>query len=160
MILRKNSRKKFAGLFAMLAIILAMTVTTPGTAAAPEASEQIVFSGTGINNFGAPFAFWIWCAAEGHGPYAEQHLCRGAVSIPVQSVTVGVNGFVVEEADETYTMYVESNHPGDLSAVLHNVDPEPVNGPNNTVEFTVVTPARTFDGISTSSVVHVTGPGD
>ncbi len=144
----------------MLAIILALTVTTPGTAAAPQAAEQVIFSGSGINNFGAPFQFWIWCAAEGHGPYAEQTLCHGAVAVPVQRVNVGVHGFVVEEADETYTMYVESNHAGDLSAVLHNVDPEPVHGPNNTVEFTVTTPARTFFGSSTSAVVNVTGPGD
>ncbi len=144
----------------MLAISLALTVTTPGTAAAPKAAEQIVFSGAGTNNFGAPFAFWIWCAAEGNGPYAEQTKCAGAVAVPAQQLRVGVKGFVIEEADETYTMYVESNHPGDLVATLHNVDPEPANGPNNTVTFTVTTPIRTFTGVSTTAIVQVTGPGD
>ena len=145
----------------MLAILLAFTVTTPRTSHA-QGAEQVTFSGGGTNNFGAPFAFWIWCAAEGHGPYAEQHKCKGAVTVPVQRLVVHVEGFVVEEADETYTMHVFSPHPdpgsGGLTATLHNVDPEPVHGPNNTVEFSVVTDLRSFTGVSTSAVVNVTGP--
>jgi hypothetical protein len=146
----------------MLTIILAFTVTVPGgkTSAANQPAEQVVFSGVGINNFGAPFAFWIWCAAEGNGPYAEQTKCAGAVAVPVQGVHVGVHGTVVEEADETYTMHVESNHPGDLVATLHNESAELNSGPNNVVTFTVTTPIRTFTGIATNAVVHVTGPGD
>ena len=147
----------------MLAILLAFTVTTPPTSRA-QAAEQVTFSGGGTNNFGAPFAFWIWCAAEGNGPYAQTHKCKGAVTVPVQRLVVHVEGFVVEEADETYTMHVFSPHPdpgsGSLTATLHNVDPEPAHGPNNTVEFTVVTPPRTFTGVSTTAVVNVTGPGD
>src|SRR4051794_16799096 len=109
MTLRNNHRRRHVALFALLAIFLAFTVTTPRTSRA-KAAEQVHFSGAGINNFGAPFLFWIWCSAEGNGPYAETHKCNGAVAVPLQRLVVHVEGFVVEEADDTYTMHVFSPH--------------------------------------------------
>ena len=157
MLLRKNKHRRFIAVLALMTIALALTITTPPTSSA-EAAEQVVFSGAGTNNFGAPFAFWVWCQAEPNGPYG--HACAGAVAIPLQTLRVGVHGFVREEADETYTMHLFSNFEGALVATLHNVDPDPAHGPNNTVEFVVTTPIRTFHGSSTTAVVNVTGPDE
>ena len=126
-------------------------------------SEQIIFSGVGFaadGDWEGPVGFWIWCQAEGTGPYGQHRVCAGAMYVYSQAITVHVDGQVTEEADETYTMDVFSRKPGVLSATLHNVTDDLENGPNNTVEFTVTTAEGTSSGESNTAVVKVTGPGD
>jgi hypothetical protein len=160
---RTNHRRRIVGLFASLTIILAFTVSGGRTSAASGPSEQIVFSGVGFAGDGAwasPVGFWIWCQNEGTGPYAADKVCAGSMYVYFQAITVGVHGTVAEEADDTYTMSVFSNHAGVLEATLHNLDEDLNSGPLNSVEFTVTTSAGTSSGISENSVVRVTGPGD
>lgn len=57
-----------------------------------------------------------------------------------------------------YTMHVHSNHPDLLSASLRNVSPELNHGPNNGVEFEVLTDQGVSSGEAPNSVVIVTGP--
>jgi hypothetical protein len=126
-------------------------------------SEQVIFSGVGFAGNGdwqGPVGFWIWCQAEGTGPYGQNRVCAGAMYVYSQGITVHVDGQVTEEADETYTMDVSSRKEGVLSATLHNVSDDLQNGPNNTVEFSVTTAAGTSSGASDTAVVNVTGPGD
>jgi hypothetical protein len=158
---RINHRRRIVGLFALLTIILAFTVSGGRTSAASGPSEQIVFSGVGFAGDGAwasPVGFWIWCQNEGTGPYGENKRCAGAMYVYFQAITVGVNGTVAEENDDTYTMHVFSNHAGVLEATLHNLDEDLNSGPRNPVEFSVTTSAGTSSGATDNAVVHVTGP--
>jgi hypothetical protein len=126
-------------------------------------SEQIIFSGVGFAGNGdwqGPVGFWIWCQADGTGPYGEHRVCAGAMYVYSQGITVHVDGQVTEELDETYTMDVSSRKQGVLSATLHNVTDDLESGPNNVVEFSVTTAAGTSSGESDTAVVNVTGPGD
>jgi len=126
-------------------------------------SEQIIFSGVGFaadGDWEGPVGFWIWCQAEGTGPYGQHRVCAGAMYVYSQAITVHVDGQVTEEADETYTMNVFSRKTGVLSATLHNVSDDLENGPNNIVEFSVTTAAGTSKGESDTAVVNVTGPGN
>ena len=161
--MRTRSMRKVVGLAAIAVITLAFTVSDSKRATAASApAEQVVFSGIGFANqgFQSRVGFWIWCTAEGNGPYADAHVCAGSVYVYRVGITVGVHGFLTEEADGTYTMQVFSNKDDVLSATLHNVSPELNNGPNNTVEFDVLTEFGQSIGQSTSSVVNVTGPGN
>jgi hypothetical protein len=145
----------------MAAIILALTATPGRSSAATAPSRQVVFSGIGRaldGDFRSFVGFWIWCAAEGAGPY--EGTCKGAMYVYQLGINVGVHGYVTEEADGTYTMHVVSNKNGVLSANVHNVSPDLNHGPNNTVEFDVTIFAGTSSGDSTDSVVVVSGPGD
>ncbi len=131
--------------------------------AASGPSEQVIFSGVGFADTGdwqGPVGFWIWWQAEGTGPYGQNHACAGAMYVYSQQITVGVDGQVTEEADETYTMNVFSNKGGVLEATLHNITDHLEQGPNNTVEFSVTTAAGTSGGASDTAVVRVTGPGN
>jgi hypothetical protein len=160
---RTNHRRKIVGLFALLTIILAFTVSIGRTSASSEPSEQIIFSGVGFADDGAwasPVGFWIWCENEGTGPYAADKVCAGSMYVYFQAITVGVHGTVAEEADDTYTMSVFSNKPNVLAATLHNLSEDLNSGPLNSVEFTVTTSAGTSSGVSDNSVVRVTGPSD
>ncbi|HEX9421620.1 MAG TPA: hypothetical protein VF899_00155 [Pyrinomonadaceae bacterium] len=108
----------------------------------------------------SPVGFWIWCQAEGHGPYGQDHECAGAMYVYSQAIVVGVDGEVTEQADETYTMDVASRKTGVLSATLHNLSDELKPGPNNSVEFTVTTDSGLSRGVTDTAVVRVTGPGE
>ena len=159
----RKSMRKVISLAAVAAITLAVNVTNGNRAAAAiEPSSQVIFSGIGVARVGfvSRVGFWVWCAADGNGPYARANACAGSIYVYRANVTVGVHGFMTEEADGTYTMHLFSNHPGELSATLHNVDPNPLHGPQNTVEFEVETEAGVSIGQSTTSVVNVTGPGN
>ena len=135
--------------------------TSNRTTAAAGPSEQVVFSGVGFADTGdwqSPVGFWIWCQPEGTGPYGQDHACAGAMYVYAQAITVGIHGHITENGDDTYTMNVASNKAGVLSATLHNLSADLVNGPANDVEFTVTTKAGTASGTSNTAVVNVTGP--
>ena len=156
----KSLRRSVAFLLP-LAIVLFLTVPTQKSSAAP--SEQVIFSGVGFADSGdwqSPVGFWIWCQADGTGPYGQGHACAGAMYVYAQAITVGVHGQITENGDDTYTMRVSSNKPGVLQATLHNLSDDLTNGPTNDVEFTVTTDAGTASGVSDTAVVNVTGPGD
>jgi len=160
---RNKSLYRLIGLLALLTIMLALASSSREGFAANEPSEQVVFSGVGFADTGAwqsPVGFWIWCQAEGNGPYGQDHECAGAMYVYAQGIVVGVDGEVTEEADETYTMSVASRKAGVLAATLHNLSDELNSGPNNSVEFTVTTAAGVSSGVSNTAVVRVTGPGD
>jgi hypothetical protein len=132
------------------------------TSAASEPAEQVIFSGVGLADDGdwvSPVGFWIWCAAEGEGPYADNHVCSGAIYVYAQGLTKGVHGFAEENPDDSYTMTVFANDGSNFSAELTNEVPVS-KGPRNTVSFSVTTNAGTSSGASHNSVVNVTGPGD
>lgn len=155
------SRKSLVFLLA-LSVLGFLTFSNQRRAAAAAApSEQVVFSGIGFADTGdwqGPVGFWIWCQPEGTGPYGANHACAGAMYVYEQHTTVGVRGQITENGDDTYTMNVASGHPGVLSATLHNLSADLVNGPANDVEFTVTTAAGTASGASDSAVVQVTRP--
>ena len=162
---RTKTGRKFFSIFAIAVFSLAFTPIGSKTVAA-EAAEQVVFSGIGVANQGfvSVFGFWIWCSAEGNGLYADFNACRGSVYLYRSNLTVGVNGFIEEEDDGTYTMRVFANqpdkHPDFLAAGLRNLSPELQQGPNNTVIFNVFTSEGISIGRSTTAVVVVTGPGN
>lgn len=144
-----------------LSILLFFSFTNQPRAAAAAPSEQVIFSGVGFANSGdwqSPVGFWIWCQPEGTGPYGQARACAGAMYVYAQAITVGVGGTITENGDDTYTMSVSSHHQGVLSATLHNLSDDLVNGPANDVEFTVTTSAGTASGVSNTAVVQVTGP--
>jgi len=152
-------RKSLVSLLA-LSILLFSTFSNQRRAAAAAPSEQVVFSGVGFANSGdwqSPVGYWIWCQPEGTGPYGQHLECAGAMYVYAQHITVGVEGEITENGDETYTMDVSSRHQGVLSATLHNLSDDLVNGPANDIEFTVTTSAGTASGVSNTSVVQVTG---
>ena len=154
------SRKSLVPILA-LSILLFFTFANPRRAAAAAPSEQVVFSGVGFADTGdwqSPVGFWIWCQPEGTGPYGQARACAGAMYVYAQAITVGIDGTITENGDDTYTMNVSSHHAGVLSATLHNLSADLVNGPANDVEFTVTTSAGTASGVSNTSVVQVTGP--
>ena len=159
--MKRLPRKSLVPLFA-LSILLCFTFSNQRrAAAAPAPSEQVIFSGVGFADTGdwqSPVGFWIWCQPEGTGPYGQGRACAGAMYVYAQQITVGVGGQITENGDDTYTMNVSSHHEGVLSATLHNLSADLVNGPANEVEFTVTTAAGTASGISNTSVVQVTGP--
>jgi hypothetical protein len=160
---KNKSPCRSVGCFAVLTIILALASSSRTGLAANAPSEQVIFSGIGFADTGAwqsPVGFWIWCQAEGHGPYGEEHECAGAVYVYFQAIVVGVDGEVTEEADETYTMNVASRKAGVLEATLHNLSDELNPGPRNSVEFTVTTAAGVSGGTTDTAVVKVTGPGE
>lgn len=87
--------------------------------------------------------------------------CRGSVLLNGQGPASGVAGFVVQNADGTYTARVFSVNPNTffVAAAFRNPNPEPVAGPNNVVGFAVLTSdGIQTNGLSTNSVVIVTGP--
>ena len=158
-----NSRtRKLFSLVAIATIALAITLT-PGKAMTASAApaEQVIFSGVGFTTAGDKVGFWIWCMPEGNSP-TYTGACRGSVLLYGQDNASGVAGFVVENPDGTYVARVFPVNAKSLliAAIFHNVDPTPAHGPNNLVQFGVLTPAGNATGVSTDSVVNVTGPGE
>ena len=154
--------RKVVSLAAVAVITLAFTtIPAARTAFAAAPSEQVIFSGIGFTNDGFKVGFWIWCMPEGNSP-VYTGACRGSVLVYGEDNAVGVAGFIVENPDGTYVARVFSIKATSflIAAVFHNVDPEPAHGPNNLVEFGVLTPNGNSVGVSTDAVVNVTGPGD
>jgi hypothetical protein len=117
-------------------------------------SEQIVFSGTGVGDFG-PFGFWIWCQdADSNTPYAGE--CNGAMYFYALHLTKGVEGEVSELSEGIYQMTVASRKGSSVSCTLTNASEEISSGPTNTVNVACTTPSGS--GTSTNAVVNVTGP--
>src|SRR5678815_1062387 len=161
-IVRTRCGRKVFSLAAIAVITLAFTTIPAGrTVSAAEPSEQVIFSGEGVTNDGLEVGFWIWCMAEGNGPNYTG-ACRGSVLVHGHGPAAGVAGFVVENPDGTYVARVFSINANTflVAAAFHNVDPEPASGPSNLVQFGVLTPNGNTVGVSTDSVVRVTGPGD
>lgn len=157
----KTGRKVFS-LVAIAVFSLAFTPLGSKTAVAAP-SEQIIFSGTGVTADGQPVGFWIWCMSQDANSPLYSGACRGSVLLNGQGPASGVAGFVVENPDGTYVMRVFSNNPNTtlVAAVFRNVNPNPVQGPNNVVAFAILTQDGTVStGSSTNSVVNVTGPGN
>lgn len=157
----KLIRRSLFVLAAVTVMTLAFTLTSDETSAAGRGpSTQVVFSGIGFadEGFRSRFGFWVWCVADGNGPYADATACAGSVYLYRINLTVGVHGYIMKNMDGTYTMHVHSNHPDLLSASLRNVSPDLNHGPNNVVEFDVVTDAGVSSGEAPNSVVIVTGP--
>ncbi len=151
--------RKFNGIFAVLTIIIAVSFSDKQSAAAGP-SEQVIFSGVGFAGNGAwqsPVGFWIWCQAEGTGPYSQDQACTGAMYVYAQGLTKGVQGSVAEGPDGIYTMSVFANDGSLFEAELTNGLPL-TKGPRNAVSFSVTTPAGTSAGGTDTAVVNVTGP--
>jgi hypothetical protein len=160
-LINRRARKIFS-LLALATIAFALTLTPAKTkAAANEASEQVIFSGVAFTNDGAlKVGFWIWCMPEANSPIYTG-ACRGSVLIYGQDSATGVAGFVVENPDGTYVARVFALQTNFLvAAIFHNVAPEPAHGPNNLVQFGVLTPLGNSVGVATDAVVNVTGPGE
>ena len=163
-ITRTKYGRKVVNLAAIAVITLAFTTIPAGrSVSAAEPSEQVIFSGIGFTTDGLKVGFWIWCMPEGNSP-AYTGACRGSVLVYDRGEpAVGVAGFIRENPDGTYVARVFSlKAPNSflLAAIFHNVDPEPTSGPTNLVQFGVLTPLGNSTGVSTDSVVVVTGPGE
>ena len=161
-ITRTKGGRKVVSLTAIAIITLAFTIIPAGrSVSAAEPAEQVIFSGIGFTHDGLKVGFWIWCMPEANSPIYTG-ACRGSVLVYDQGPAVGVAGFVVENPDGTYVARVFSIKANSflVAAVFHNVAPEPASGPNNLVQFGVLTPLGNSTGVSTDSIVNVTGPGD
>ena len=162
-ITRTRYGRKVISLAAIAVITLAFTTIPAGrSASAAEPSEQVIFSGIGFTNSGLKVGFWIWCMPEGNSP-AYTGACRGSVLVYDHGPAAGVAGFIVENPDGTYVARVFSINANTflLGAAFHNVDPEPAHGPNNLVQFGVLTTdGINRVGVSPDAVENVTGPGE
>jgi hypothetical protein len=156
-LISKRAHKLFS-LAAIATITLAFTIMPAKTSAA-EPSVQVILSGVGFTNDGLKVGFWIWCMPEGNSPIYTG-ACRGSVLVYGEGPAVGVAGFIVQNPDGTYVARVFSIKADSflVAAVFHNDDPVPAHGPNNLVEFGVLTPNGNSTGVSTNAVVNVTGP--
>jgi hypothetical protein len=149
-----------AGLAAVaMALVL---VGAPGVGAQPNASEQIVFSGTGFGTFNGtpgPFGFWIWCEGDSGNPYEGN--CAGSMyfyAVQKPSIHVSSDDGVSENGGGSYTLDVSGSSPAggfSVSCSLTNTTVPVASGPNNTV---IVDCGSFGSGVSTNSVVRVTGP--
>ena len=160
----KRSRK-LVSLLAIALFTIAVTTVPAGRSVSAAPSVQVIFSGVGFTNDGSlEVGFWIWCMPEGNSP-TYTGACRGSVRVTGQEPASGVAGFIVELPDGTYVARVfaqNANNPKFLvAAAFHNVDPTPASGPNNLVQFGILTSGGVNPtGVSTDSVVVVTGPGE
>jgi hypothetical protein len=131
-----------------------------GSAAAQDASEQVIFSGVASTDStfagGASVAFSIHCEAESGNRNAGR--CNGGVlRFPALGITRHVTGTNTEEDDsDLYTITV-SSADGSVSCQLNN-PALPVAGANNVVQVTCKAPAGAAQ--SNNAIVHVTGPED
>lgn len=161
-IIRTKRGRKVVSLAAIALFTLAITVTPAVRSASAAPSEQVIFSGVGFTTTGLEVGFWIWCMSEGNSPQYTG-ACRGSVRVSGQEPASGVAGFIVENPDGTYVARVFSINANTflVAAAFHNVDPTPAHGPNNLVQFGILTSAgNNPTGVSTDSVVVVTGPGE
>ena len=164
-IIRTRCGRKVISLAAIALITLAFTTVPAGRSVSAAPSEQVIFSGEGFTTDGLQVGFWVWCMPEGNSP-TYTGACRGSVLVHGQGPASGVAGFIVELPDGTYVARVFNTNANNgnkflVAAALHNVDPEPAPGPNNLVQFGILTTdGINRTGVSTDSVVVVTGPGE
>jgi hypothetical protein len=144
------------------ALLAAVVISVAPQPVLAQASQQVVFSGTGFGTFalgtnapkGSPVGFWIWCEGASTNPYMG--VCNGAMYFYAFGITRPVDGRV-SESNGAFTMTVHSPGPTFL-CTLTNVPPV-TSGPTNTVNVSCTTPgALTGSGSSKNSVVRVTGP--
>ena len=151
---------------ALMAVLLLHVTRTPTARAA--ASQQVIFSGTGVFTDDAapkpitPFGFWIWCEGASANPY--QGACNGAMYFYAFGITKGVFGSV-SGSGQGFTMTVHSAD-GVIACTLKN-GPTVVSGPGNMVTATCTAPSQVVDtadndtsGLSTNAVVNITGPAN
>ena len=152
---------------ALLAVLFLHVTRTPTARAA--ASQQVIFSGTGVFADGAapitPFGFWIWCEGASTNPYKGE--CNGAMYFYAFGITKGVFGKVSGSGPQ-FTMNVQSSD-GVVACSLQN-GPTVVSGPGNMVTATCSAPSQVADngdngnhdtsGLSTNAVVNITGPAN
>jgi hypothetical protein len=134
---------------------LAPSAEMPARTTAARNSEQLEFSGTTDNGL---IGFWIWCEVDSGNPYQDE--CNGAMYFYALGLTKHVedveNG-IVPGPEETYQIRVHSTTDDSVACTLQNTA-EPVKGPHNTVTVSCSPPS--VNGVSSSAVVNVTGPGD
>jgi len=93
-----NTRRIFFTVVAafLVAVLIVHVTRTPTARAA--ASQQIIFSGTGVFTDDdaprpiTPFGFWIWCEGASSNPYQGE--CNGAMYFYAFGITKGVFGSV------------------------------------------------------------------
>ncbi len=154
-------------LVAAIAVAALVLHVLPVRTARAAASEQVVFSGTGVFTDDSlshpitPFGFWIWCEGPSANPYAG--VCNGAMYFYALGITKGVFGSV-SGSGEHFTMTVRSAD-NVVKCMLTNHTPV-LSGPANMVTATCTAPTQVVDttdndtaGLSTNAVVNVTGPG-
>ena len=147
--------------FCLVVVVVMLCATPTNVARAANNSEQVIFSGTGFGTFSGtptPFGFWIWCEAESGNPYVG--ICSGAMYFYALGIVEHVAGFppsggIEEGPDGIYTMTVQSAD-GTVSCALVNASATLQRGPKNRVLVACEGPAGS--GVSTNSVVNVTGP--
>ncbi len=163
-----NTRRiLFTLVTAALVAVLFLHVTRTPTARAA-ASQQVIFSGTGVFTDDAapkpitPFGFWIWCEGASANPYQGE--CNGAMYFYAFGITKGVFGSV-SGSGQQFTMTVHSAD-GVIACTLKNGLPA-VSGPGNMVTATCTAPSQVVDttdgdtsGLSTNAVVNITGPAN
>jgi len=175
----RSTVKKFA-------IVAAVLLCLPLTAAAANNAEEIVFSKTGgfmvltgntsdlHGTGGTPFGFWIWCAFHASPSstpvtYQTAQVCQGSMYfyfLGVPNHVDIVTPFNITEFPEgTYTFVVNGLDPKSKAPVfvctLSNEGP-PTSGPTNTVDvacsFTASLGGGTGNATVDGAVVQATGP--
>jgi hypothetical protein len=143
-------------------LVLTLTISSLVTAAGPRNSVQVVFSGTGLGNYGnftnAPFGFWVWCLAQtpppSNGNYTD---CAGAMYFYAAGITKGITGDI-SGGPSSWTMSNLHSADGAIAGcVLTNIPPVSA-GPTNTVILSACTAPAGGSGTSNNAVVNVTGP--
>ena len=163
-----NIRRAILIIVAAISVAALILHVSPVRTARAAASQQIVFSGTGIFTDDSlsqpitPFGFWIWCEGASANPYQGE--CNGAMYFYALGITKGVNG-EVSGSGQQFTMTVHSRD-GMVACSLVNTPPV-LHGPGNMVTATCTAPPQVVDntdhdtvGVSTNAVVNVTGPGN
>jgi hypothetical protein len=139
-------RSRF-GVFAGIALLLAMVLSGPAASAAKH--EQVVFSGEAEGSF--EVEFWVWCAVDQSGNYDD---CNGALRFDDLHLVRHVEGEVAEVGEDVYQMDVASTRDDSVSCTLTN-SPPIAHGPHNTV--TVQCSAPGGNAVGTDVVVVATG---
>lgn len=163
-----NVRKPLLVLVAAISVAALILRVWPLRTARAAASQQVIFSGTGVFTDDAapkpitPFGFWIWCEGASANPYQGE--CNGAMYFYALGITKGVFGSV-KGSGQQFTMIVHSSD-GVVACTLKN-GPTVVSGPANMVTATCTAPSQVVDtadgdtsGLSTNAVVNITGPGN
>ncbi len=163
-----NTRRILFTLVAAGLVVVLIPYVTRTTTARAAASQQVIFSGTGVFTDDAaarpitPFGFWIWCEGASANPYRGE--CNGAMYFYAFGITKGVFGSV-SGSGQQFTMSVHSSD-GVIACTLKN-GPTVVSGPANMVTATCTSPSQVVDttdndtsGLSTNAVVNITGPAN
>jgi hypothetical protein len=163
-----NIRKVLLPLAGAVLVAVMIPRVSPTRTAQAAASEQVVFSGTGVFTDDAvpkpitPFGFWIWCEGASANPYHGE--CSGAMYFYAFGITKGVTGSV-SGSGQVFTMNVHSRDGSVVCALTNNAPIQ--SGPANMVSATCTAPAQVVDaadndtsGLSTNAVVNITGPSN